>query len=657
MRIPARGGVTGGVLALAATSIAFAERTEIAINPGLPAITSEEAAIVADPAAGTQHAVILLEETDRDEARGTGYVLTYHLRAKVLSPEGRALGDVEIPVSSPSGLKKWWGRTILPDGKVLELTQAELSQQTIAKTTFGRTTTLRGALPGIVPGAVIDYGYVIRGEGYFPYTRVELEQEWPVRSFKFRWVPSPGIAASFTSTHTDGRNVKVTPAASSVLVAAWDLKPVKSEPYMPPEGEVRAAVTFYYGNNDKVDEYWDLEARRADTRIKSFASGSAVREAIAGMNIPVDAPLPARLAAAYDWIGANVTNTWFRTAEQVDAVIEDDDEQASTAKAVLKAGEGNGWQLDLLFASVARGLGAESALIYAVDRTERYWNRGWKSLDQFAYTFVGVRAPGGADDAWTVVDPGSGLPYGEVPWDATGGTAFVCTSKGMRGFTIPPAAGPRNRTDTKVAIGFSEDDEITAQWSRTGLGAAGMYYRRWLRRLDPTERKEKLDKLCGGSGSGEVLAAELPSLDQPSAPFQIACDITAGEANVTEEISDYRFTVLGAWWPETPELTSPTRVNPVVFNYPRLDIVSVDIAPPPGFSAKAPPPQVKLESPFGKYQWAATKTDKGYHVDRALALLPLLVKQADYEALKSFLKQVSTADRTALAFERTGGDR
>ena len=187
-------GFVGAVIAIAAASLAIAEKTEIAINPGLPAMTPEEAAIVADPAAGTQHAVVLLEETDRDEARGTGYVLTYHLRAKVLSPEGRALGDVEIPVSSPTELKKWWGRTILPDGKVLELTEAELSRQAVAKTSLGKTVTLKGALPGIVPGAVIDYGYVVRGEGYFPYTRVELEQEWPVRSFKFRWVPTPGIA-------------------------------------------------------------------------------------------------------------------------------------------------------------------------------------------------------------------------------------------------------------------------------------------------------------------------------------------------------------------------------------------------------------------------------------------------------------------------------
>jgi len=651
-----RWAIVVAALGAAGTALA-AEKTEIVIGPGPTAITAEEAAIVADPAAGMQHAVILVEETDRDESRGTGYVLSYHLRAKILSSEGRALADVEIPVERPSELRKWWGRTILPDGKVLELTDRELSAQTVAKTSLVQKVTMKGALPGVVPGAVIDYGYIIRGEGYFPFTRVELEQEWPVRTFRFRWVPSNHMPAAFTSTHIEGRNVVVTPNSTSVLVTASNLKAVKEEPYMPPEGEVRAAVTLYYGDSsEKLDVFWDLEAKRAETRLKSFGSAAVMREAIAQMGIPVDAPLPARLAAAYDWIGANMTNKYFKTAEEADAVVEDDEDQANTAKAVLKAKEGTGRQLDYLFAGVARGLGAEAALIYSVDRTDRYWNRGWKSLDQFDYTFVGVRAPGDAEDApWTVVDAGSGLPYGEVPWNATGSTAFVCTPKGMKSFVIPPAAGPKNRTDTHVTIGFSEDDEITAKWSRLGLGAAGMDSRRWLRRLDPAERKEKLDRLCGGRGSGEVAAAELPNLDQPAAPFQIACDITAGEANVGEDISEYHLTAMGPWWPETPELTAATRIHPVVFEYPRLDIVSVDIVPPAGFSAKAPPQPVKVESPFGKYQWAATKTEKGFHVDRAFALLPLFVKPTDYDALKAFLRQVHTADQTALVFERTGG--
>ena len=223
----------------------------------------------------------------------------------------------------------------------------------------------------------------------------------------------------------------------------------------------------------------------------------------------------------------------------------------------------------------------------------------------------------------------------------------------MGSFVIPPAAGAKNRTDTRVTIAFSEDESITAKWSRVGLGASGLQHRRWLRRLDPSERKDQLDRLCGGVGSGEVLAAALPGLEDPLAPFQIACDIAVPETNLNEDVDVYQFHVLGAWWPPTPELAAPTRVHPVIFEYPRVDIVAVDVTSPPGFETKDPPAPVKLESPFGRYQWAVTKTPKGYHVDRAFALVPLLVKTTDYDALKSFLKQVHTADETVLEFRRT----
>ena len=642
-----------GVASIGAVSRLLAEETGIEIKPGLKAITGEEAAIKADPAAGSQHGVILLEETDRDEARGTGYVLSYHLRAKILSPEGRSLADVEIPVErSASELKTWWGRTILPDGKVIELTQAELQTQTLTKSSQGRRVAMKGALPGVVPGAVIDYGYVVRGEGYYPLLTIELEREWPVRVFRYRWKPSTYLPASATWAHIEGKNVKLDHGKGSMLVTASNLNPVKEEPYMPPEGEVKASVTFYYtSHSEKVDEFWDLEAKRAETRLKSFANAGVLREAIAGMNIPVDAPAHVRLAAAYDWIAENVTNTWLRTAEEVDATIEEDEDTAVTAKTVLKAREGTGREIDYLFAGLARALGAESAFIYAVDRTERFWNRGLKSLGQFGYTFVGVRAPGDPADTWTVVDPGSGLSYGMLPWAATGSSAFVCTGRGSESFIIPPAPGAKNRSDTRVSIAFTDENEtMTAKWSRTGLGAFGMETRRWLRRLDPSERQEQLERMCSGT-LGEVLASDLPGLDDLSAPYQIACDITL-ETNLDDGISEYRFPVMGAWWPDTPELSAATRVHPVVFDYPRADIVSIDVATPEGFETKDPPPPIKIESPYGRYQWVAAKTEKGYHVDRAFALTPIIVKPPEYEALKSFLKQVEAADQTALAFRR-----
>lgn len=650
--VAAAAGLAAALAALAG------KKTDVTIVPGSKLISASEAAIAADPSHGMQHGVVLLEETERDESLGTGYALTYHLRAKILSPEGRSLADVLVPVErGASELKTWWGRTLLPDGQVLELPQSDLIVQQAAKTVFGTTKVLKAALPGVVPGAVIDYGFTVRGEGYYPYTVVALEREWPVKALRYRWAPSRLMPAAYTSSHLEGKAVKVERDSDSVLVSGYDFVPVLEEPDMPPGGEVRASITFYYGSEESVEDYWNLEAKRAQTRIKLFATTGPIKEAIDEMQIPAGATLDAKLKTAYDWIGAHVKNTWLRTAEEEErGVLDDDEKTADDARAILGAHEGTGRQLDMLFIGMARALGAEATLIYAPDRTERFWQIGLKSMEQFGYTFAAVRPMGAGDDAWTIVDPGSGLPYGDLPWRATGATGFLCLPKGKGSFVIPVSSPTRNRADTHVTISFSdENDSMLAKWSRTGQGSSGMGTRRWLRQLDPDVRKKRLDELCGGIGSTEVVAAELPGLDEPTASYQIACDLEIPDTSIDEGTTSYALQVLGPWWPETPAFTAPTRTLPVIFDYPKVDILGIDVEAPHGFTAGTLPAPVKIESPFGRYEFVTQKTEKGVRVDRAFALFPLMVKAAEYDALKDFLQKVGNADHTRVPFKRAGG--
>jgi hypothetical protein len=142
------------LLVLAAVSLSAAETPPFTVAPGPVTMSAEEAAIAADPAQGIEGAVILLDETDRDESPvGSGQVAR-HVRAKILSNDGRSLGDITIPYDIHRGkLLKFWGRTILPDGKSLGLYDQELKAQEQASYGGFATAFLKGALPGVVPGA------------------------------------------------------------------------------------------------------------------------------------------------------------------------------------------------------------------------------------------------------------------------------------------------------------------------------------------------------------------------------------------------------------------------------------------------------------------------------------------------------------------------
>lgn len=646
------------LLAFAAVGRADAA-AETDVKPGPTVMSAEEKAIVANVAGGAQHGVILIDETDSNDDRGAMSQTAYHLRAKILSQEGRGLADITIPVDrGPTDLRRWWGRTIFPDGRVIDLPESALKMQSVAKSAAGEMQEYKGALPGVVPGCVIDYGWIVERDGFYRTTRVVLQREWPVRSFRYRWSPNRYEPAAYTLSRAGGLAIDVKRDGRAVLVTARDLDPVPGEPHMPPLDEARATATFYYSTKDNADEYWDHVAKRIDAELKQFlGSNAAVRDTLEILAIPEGVPLGDKLRIAYDWLGANVTNTTLLSAEEEEA-HDDRGGDSINAKQVLKAKEASPQQLDFLFAGMARALGADARIVLAVDRTGHFWNKPLKSIGQFTFTFVAVRSPGAQDDTLVFVDAGSGLPYGQVPWRATGVQALICGATGSSSAVIPPASPKVNRTDAHVTLAFTDDNQaLLVTWARTAQGAAGLEYRRWLRDLDARKRKETLDALCGSSARTEVTAAELPELDKPSAPFQIKCGLEQSEMNIGSDIATYSLALTGPWSPEIPQFPSPTRVHPVIFDFPRADIVAFDVSAPHGFKPKDPPAAVALESQYGKYHLVVTATPTGFHVDRAFAMTVLLAKPDEYGALRKFFDDVRKADAVAVTFERDGAGR
>src|SRR4029079_17504455 len=210
--------------------------------------------------------------------------------------------------------------------------------------------------------------------------------------------------------------------------------------------------------------------------------------------------------------------------------------------------------------------------------------------------------------------------------------------------------------DTKVMMEFPDGDpSIGVKWSRSTTGAGAMNYRRWLRDLDPDDRKKELDELCGGkAGAYEVVRADLPGLTETSGPYQIGCDLSLEETGLDEGTSRYSLDLQGPWFPPAPEFPSPTRTNNVVFQYPRVDTVTIDVKAPPGCNGATAAAPVRIDSPFGRYILQIRNTETGVHVDRMLALVNLVVEVPDYQALRTFLQDAASLDRTSVVFDRAG---
>jgi hypothetical protein len=225
--------------------------------------------------------------------------------------------------------------------------------------------------------------------------------------------------------------------------------------------------------------------------------------------------------------------------------------------------------------------------------------------------------------------------------------------KGGKIVLIHASNSVKNYSETKTSISFNPDDGSAAiKWNRTDSGQAGLSERLKLRGDSPESRRKDLEEMCGSYGAFEVTRAEAPGLEDLNHGLSLECEGTLTDANFTKQWDRYTFHVNGVWEEAVPELTSTTRVHPVVFDFPRMDQNVVDVEAPPGFETTQPPAVAPLESPYGHYALFISATPSSYHIERVFSLAALAIPVNEYEPLRRFLSQVRQADNTAVEFRK-----
>ncbi len=633
-------------------------KAKVPITPGPTVMTEHEKGIQANPDAGIEHAVILVHETELDEDVGANTKRRFHLRAKILSNEGRDLADIELPwLDDNSKLVEWWGRTILPDGEVYELSRAELDSQVIGKDRRSEVKSFRAALPGVVPGCIIDYGYEVKSASFQYYNRVPLQRAYPIEKLLYRWIPWTGFQGAYIVNHGSMRHpVDVDIDKGRITVVAANLPPALKEEYMPPKHATDVSIIFYYlFGSARYEHFWDDKAKSIDhSASMHFGKTRYLKKAVEAIGIDPQAPVETRLQAVYDWVTANVSRLGLKSFEQVEDKSDEGKDRYDYVRKILESKEGSSYEVAVFYLALARYFGCEAHLVYVADRTENFWDRKLKSLYQFDSTLVAVRRPGDPEKKYVVLDPGSGLPFGEIPWYYSGVNGYLLTREGADTVRLQPAPITSNISETTVAIHFEEENEFTVySWTALGRGQISMDERRYLRWMSPEDRSERIEKLCSTGTESEILTAEVGNLQELTSDYELQCK--AEESNgLDESIGHYSMSFVGPWMKSVPGLTEGERILTVVFRFPRADITRMDVSAPEGFTPHDSLPTKTIESTFGKYVLSIKRTDEGYHVERLLALYPLAVPAEHYNELVEFLDSVRKADRTNLEFERAG---
>ena len=296
------------------------ERVVLRIEPGPLSMSAQELSITQDMLRGRQHGVILVDETMRDESRVLYQQIAHHLRAKILSNEARSLADIVIPYETTHwSLRRWWGRTILPDGTSVELAKENLKEQLLLVGPGWSTSVRKAALPGVVPGCVIDYGYELRGGDLDEWTTIPLQRSWPILALRYQWFPASWLPSQYFVRRFK-LDIEVQRQQAGVFIEGTYLPPALDEPWMPEGDQQRAGADLFYSigrTSSDPNAFWNAVATAEEKKVGEFADNpKALKKALTMLAIFGEAPpLVRRLQAAYEWLDRSIVNESMWTAE------------------------------------------------------------------------------------------------------------------------------------------------------------------------------------------------------------------------------------------------------------------------------------------------------------------------------------------------------
>ncbi len=654
---------------LVPAALAATPKTRLEFKQGPREITEAERATAADPARGIDGAYVYVDLNEWTHKTPFEARSSRRVRAKVLSEEGLAVADIVVPYAGNDINVIWfWAFAVLPDGTVREVQREELVYEPILERQQDKVGRLRGRIPDVVPGSIVEIGYDVEMRRFTRPPRTTLRGPWFIERFAYRWVPFPELypeyfsrgaeiyLGSFAARIADrplgrdpdskagrpmmpafyvgrgeGVETKVERDMDAVLVEASNLPPFAARPLEPARESLTGVVAFFYSFEDSrsVEDFWIAETRGEVREIERFTKKTKrLSNLIVEMGIKNPSSLEEKLARIHGWLQANVT------------IVGEDAELTETpfyvgihqrggdrsANDVIEDKRGTAEEVRLTFLALAKLVGASCEVIRVTDRRERYWEPAYRSFEQFDATLTIVRGRGRDTSASPlIIDAASRLPFGIVPWYYTGAPGALLTEQGPVEFRVPVESAAVNLRRSEVRlVPALVDASIFAEWSVTFGGQHLMRVDR-IASQEGAEREAKVRELCSQGRPLDITKAALAPIDAATGTATLTCSAKLPWEVDAAKPSSLRVPVAGPWIASLPEFGARTRSTPLVLEYPSGWVDEIVVVPPPGFAVSTMPKPARMQTDAAGYELRVEAVQEGAKVQRTLALTSLLV--------------------------------
>lgn len=500
----------------------------------------------------------------------------------------------------------------------------------------------------------------------YPYT-IEYEYEVEMSSLFFwpDWYPQDGapvLAATYNLIIHDPQirfqtypvGIEVEPVYTETgnrREWTWKLtalKPRRKEPYMPPEARRQMALyfapeTFKLGNSRGSFQTWDDVAKwyHSLARDKYQLPPQAkekVQELIAGAQNDRE-----KIQRLYSFL-QNYTR-------YVAIYLDIGGWQPNSCVSVFENKYGDCKDLSTLMLAMLAEAGITAYPALMLTRDEGVLIRDFPS-NQFNHVLPFV--PLENDTIWLECTADY-LVAGELPDDREGCEVLAVKESGGEIISTPLSRSEDNLSESRINARLTTggalvlSGEIHARGKQAQDLRVGLVYRK------PDEQKDLLRNRVLGRNVPQ-LALENYTIGHLTEDYHLPLAIEfSGTVTNFAPASARRLFLNPNILNQVSRASAPgaeERKFPVYYRYAYMDVDSVEIELPAGFSIESAPPPQDIEAPFGLYQTKYSLEGRRLRYRRVFRLEQKLIPPGEYEAYRDFLREISKNDNAQFVFKK-----
>jgi hypothetical protein len=516
-------------------------------------------------------------------------VLNHYIRIKIFTDRGKdTQSKVQIPFGKFFGeeirIKDIAARTIKPDGTTIELKKEDVFETTQVKVTGAKVKVKSFAVPGIEPGAVIEYRWrEVRLQTWANRMHLDYQRDVPVQRVTYHLKPSANVVGTFRVQMFNGTMPPAQKEKDGFYgFTLTNVPAFHEEPRMPPENQVREWLFVYYTRYEKIDpaQYWRDHAKwmyeqsKDALKINDEVRGAAA-EAVGDADKPEE-----KIHRIFDYCRTKIKNssdpTLGLTAEERAKLKEN-----KTPSDTLKRGIGTGDDIDALFAALCISAGFEARLTAVSDRGRIFFRREF--ADSYFLRDLDVAVKVG--DTWKFFSPASlYVPFGMLPWREEGLEALLADAKETTWIRTRQSLPDESLDKRTGKFTLSEDGTLEGDVKIEYAGHSGSEMKSLYDEKSESEReKDMIDELKSRLSTAELTNVHIENVTDRVKPFVFSYHIKVpGYAQRTGKrlFLQPGFFTRG----EGPLFSTNERKNDIYFHYPWSEQDEITIELPAGFA-------------------------------------------------------------------------